>query len=317
MKKVSVIIPAYNAEKYIKRCLDSIIGQTYSELEIIVVNDGSTDQTKEILQQYSDSRVLIFHQENQGVSSARNRALEEASGEYIIFVDGDDYVEAEYIQKMLNAAEKKKCDLIACGYVVQDTHGKEVSAFPKRKNQFCLGLEGYVSHEEFFMGMLTHGSINSALWNKLFKKKIIGDVRFRKDIAIGEDWLFLAKIVQKSEAIYFISDKLYHYIMNPEGAMQSIQKEMVFQEKWISEWHAALDFEKMIQQQGKISNHFKNALYKKKVTIANKILNRAKKQGYSNADCEDMKAFLRYNKLAILKNPLIKGTSKVKTVLMN
>ena len=117
-KLVSVIIPAYNIERYISRCLDSIMAQTYNNLEIIVIDDGSKDQTAEILDDYQkrDSRIIVVHKENGGVSSARNNGLDIATGDYISFVDGDDLIESNMYEILVKILEKEKTDIAHCGY---------------------------------------------------------------------------------------------------------------------------------------------------------------------------------------------------------
>ena len=115
---ISVIVPIYNVEKYINRCIDSIIEQTYTNLEIILVDDGSTDNSGSICDEYAkkDNRIKVIHKENGGVSSARNVGLDTAIGQYITFVDSDDYIEKKYCEILLKTLKKQKADCVACGY---------------------------------------------------------------------------------------------------------------------------------------------------------------------------------------------------------
>lgn len=128
-KLVSIIIPVYNCEKYIEKCLESALGQTYKNVEIIVIDDGSTDQSLDIINCAVKGKpnVKIIHQENQGVSVARNRGLESAVGDYIAFLDGDDYLGAAYIENLINAAEQNNSDLVICGYQKVDSKGALLS----------------------------------------------------------------------------------------------------------------------------------------------------------------------------------------------
>ena len=126
--KVSVIVPVYKVEKYLKKCIDSILNQTYRDLEVILVDDGSPDQCGTICDRYGreDSRVHVIHKENGGLSDARNTGVERASGEYILFVDSDDYIEPELVEKTVKAAEKTGCDLVMFDYIREE----ENLAFP-------------------------------------------------------------------------------------------------------------------------------------------------------------------------------------------
>jgi Glycosyltransferases involved in cell wall biogenesis len=125
---VSIIIPVYNCEKYLDKCLGSVIAQSYRKLEIIVINDGSKDNSGQIIQEYADNyaNILPINQTNSGVSAARNNGIEKASGEYLLFVDGDDYLEAEYVKKLVEAAQKNASDLVICGCTMVDQEGKVI-----------------------------------------------------------------------------------------------------------------------------------------------------------------------------------------------
>ena len=129
MPAVSVIIPVYNSEKYVEKCIRSVMSQTMRNLEILVINDGSTDKSREILEHLAaeDERIRLFHQENSGVAAARNRGVESSSGKYITFVDGDDYLKQDYIEKMYDFAEKEDLDMVICGLTYVDESGKELN----------------------------------------------------------------------------------------------------------------------------------------------------------------------------------------------
>ena len=159
-KLVSVIIPAYNIERYISRCLDSIMAQTYNNLEIIVIDDGSKDQTAEILDDYQkrDSRIIVVHKENGGVSSARNNGLDIATGDYISFVDGDDLIESNMYEILVKILEKEKTDIAHCGYqmIFPDrvdyyyNTGWEfrVDAVPFQNKDWRVGVYFNIAHNE-------------------------------------------------------------------------------------------------------------------------------------------------------------------------
>ena len=133
MEKISIVVPIYNVEKYVKKCIESLIKQTYKNIEIILVDDGSTDSSAEIIDEYAnkDSRIIAIHQKNKGVSSARNTGLKAARGEYIGFVDPDDYVDCQMYEVMVNKLQASLADLVVCGY-------SKIWESSKKTEKFCL-----------------------------------------------------------------------------------------------------------------------------------------------------------------------------------
>lgn len=121
--KVSIIVPAYNCEKYIRECIDSLLKQTYPNIEIIVVDDGSTDKTGDILEEYQ-GKIILMHQDNMGVCAARNLGIERCSGDYLLFIDSDDYVSDDYVERLVIEAENHQSDLVVCGYALTDSTGE-------------------------------------------------------------------------------------------------------------------------------------------------------------------------------------------------
>ena len=164
-KLVSVIIPAYNIEDYIGRCLDSVLSQTYKNLEILVVDDGSSDCTGEILDDYEkkDQRIRVIHKENGGVSSARNIGIEAATGDYIGFVDGDDLMEPEMYKTLVNLLKEENADIAHCGY--QMVFPDRVDYYHNTKNRKVQ------TREEGLKDLLSGEMIEPALYNKLYKKE--------------------------------------------------------------------------------------------------------------------------------------------------
>ena len=149
MKSVSVIVPVYNVEKYLARCLDSLLGQTQPDIEILVVNDGSTDTSGRIVDEYAQKypdRIRAFHMENEGVSAARNRGVAEAEGKYLTFVDSDDYVTVDYLERMVEAAEKNHADLVVQGFRMVDESGNVLAEvcptayIPGKKEEWPLRI---------------------------------------------------------------------------------------------------------------------------------------------------------------------------------
>ncbi|MBD5132889.1 MAG: glycosyltransferase [Clostridiales bacterium] len=208
---VSVIIPVYNVEKYLARCLDSIVGQTYRNLEIILVNDGSTDHSEDICLQYaqSDPRIRLFTQKNQGLSAARNTGLDHMKGEYIHFVDSDDYISLYMIETLLDALLQYDVPLSVCNYLkVEDSDDNAaLDMIPAELADFCKK----VSRNEVFdlMGTAAVGKFVGA-WGKLYSKKIFETMRYPVGRVYEDDFLF-HRIYSQTDAVCYADLKLYAY----------------------------------------------------------------------------------------------------------
>ena len=217
---VSIIIPCFNASKYIFRCLNSLICQTYKNIEIICVNDGSSDNTLTILNYFSifDKRIKVFSNSNHGVSFSRNTGLEKSNGKYICFVDCDDFVSERYIEQMVKYFFISETDLVVCGF---DTFDK------------CLHFS--TPAEEFVLpnnsGELLHLVFDSPIfnppWNKMFKKQLIKN-EFNNSYSLGEDVLFNCQYVKNIKSISFINKPLYFYNINGTNKLTNSFKNSSF-----------------------------------------------------------------------------------------
>ena len=206
MEKVSVIVPVYNGEKHIEQCVRSILDQSYSNIELIIIDDGSTDDSGSICDSLAeeDPRVTVFHKENGGVSSARNYGLKHISGEYVIFIDADDYLDEDMIEFLVDLLRNNHADVSQCGYrrIVGDT----IRLVNDTKKTYVL------CQEEALGYLITGKLFASGLWNKLFKADVIKDLRFDAEIAINEDVLFSFYVFQKAETIVFSDYLKYNYV---------------------------------------------------------------------------------------------------------
>ena len=204
--KYSVIIPIYNAEKTLVRCLDSILRQPFSDYELLLINDGSTDGSDAICREYANtySCVRYFAKENGGVSSARNLGLEQAEGEYILFVDSDDYVSEDYFAAIDQALTQSHPDLLLFGYRNFGGLSTEWDT-----GEFYEDAETGVAER---VASAVRQYLFSSLWSKAFKRQIIerGNIRFADDLAIGEDLAFIFSYAMHIRSIASISDKLYN-----------------------------------------------------------------------------------------------------------
>ncbi len=205
--EISIIVPVYNVEPYLNRCLDSIINQSMKEIEILVINDGSTDKSGEICDEYAklDDRIKVIHQKNGGLSNARNAGLEQAQGKYIMFVDSDDYVEKDFCIIPFKAAEKNCADLVMFRY----SHIIDGATFTFPSNYKNLSIKnGKKSIQEAFDIMFKITSVG--VWNKLYKKCLFKSIRFPEGM-IYEDIGTSYKLLLESNSIYFINSVLYYY----------------------------------------------------------------------------------------------------------
>ena len=199
MSRVSVIVPVYNAKDYIIRCIDSILEQTFKDIELILIDDGSTDGSELICDRYkSNNTVKVIHQENRGVSSARNRGLEVATGTYVAFVDSDDYLEKNMLQQMLGGLASS--DLVMCGYYKEN---KRYQGVTERK---------IVNKVDAMMNVMQNDGFKGFLWNKLFKRSIIekNKLMFSDNIHMCEDLLYCAKYINVCNSVCLLPDLLYH-----------------------------------------------------------------------------------------------------------
>ena len=204
--KYSIVVPEYNAEKTLRRCLDSLVKQAFSDYELLLINDGSTDGSDAICREYAEHypQIRYFAKENGGVSSARNLGLEQAKGEYVLFVDSDDYVSENYFSVISGALERATADLLMFGYC----------NFGGVPSEWDTG----VFYEDSETGIAERVSsavrqyLFSSLWSKAFKRQIIerGNIRFADDLAIGEDLAFIFSYAMHIRSIASISDKLYN-----------------------------------------------------------------------------------------------------------
>lgn len=222
--KISVIIPIYNREKYITQCIKSIMKQSFKNIEIICVNDGSTDSSLKILEelQKKDKRIVIIDKKNSGVCSARNIGLEKAKGNYILFVDGDDWIEPTCIEECYNKVTKFNLDMVSFGFIKKYTDNS--------KNEITMDLVEFkendiISGKEYFKNLLNFKA-SVVVWNKLLKKEIIlkNNIKFLEKITVTEDVLFLANLTKYLNKIGKIDKVFYNYRMGENNGTGNIKE---------------------------------------------------------------------------------------------
>lgn len=205
MEKISVIVPVYNAEGTIGRCLNSLIYQTYENLEIICINDGSTDESLRILEEYQKNanRIILINKRNQGVSEARNDGLRRATGSYLSFVDSDDWVHKDYFSTLMLVATKFNCDIVQCSFL----QAKSELQISDVELELCQVLTISLDRE----AQLHNWDFKCVVWGKLFKRGCIKNIYFEN--LLHEDVFFMREVFveNKSLTVHVIEEKLYYY----------------------------------------------------------------------------------------------------------
>lgn len=215
---VSIIIPIYNAEKYLDKLLKKMMEQINEKIEIILINDGSSDMSEEICINYQKvlkRNIKFLSQNNKGVSEARNTGIKLATGKYITFIDSDDMISIKYIDTICNLCNSN-ADIIEFGYF----YGSENDGYKIRKNDIH---EGVVAYKDYFSYLIMQKS--NEIWNKLFKREIIkeNNIFFNSNIMYGEDLLFTLEVMKFSKTIVLNHEPIYYYLKNPNGICSNVK----------------------------------------------------------------------------------------------
>ena len=231
-KKISFIVPVYNVEKYLSRCLDSILEQTYRNFELIIINDGSPDESRQIIEEREkrDNRIEVINKKNEGVSAARNDGLKFATGEYILFVDGDDYIDKDYAEKILHLIDDCNADM-AISYNYYDENRR----LPEESERFSI-IDSNRATEELYIG-----KIDVAVWNKIYKRAFLehNAIIFDNKLWFAEGMTFNIECFQKAKKIVAGHIKAYHQVRNPESAVRKFN---------LKSWHCGMKAMKIQQE---------------------------------------------------------------------
>ena len=221
---ISIIIPCFNAEKTLEKCLESVVQQSYANLEIIIIDDGSTDETSLIYNKFqsNDERILVLKQQNSGVSKARNTGVKAATGDYICFVDSDDWAELNYCSELYSLLVGENADISIVEASYEDENGNVLCSKP-------------ISDEKIFDGnralvlLLEDREIQSHPWGKLFKADLLKNVHFPENLKCFEDYSTLFKIFNKAVKVVKSNEKLYHYIQREDSLSHNLSPETAYQ----------------------------------------------------------------------------------------
>lgn len=216
--KISIICPVYNVEKFLRKCIDSIIAQTFQDWELILVDDGSKDNSASICDEFAneDNRIRVIHKENGGVGTARQTGLDAVQGEYVIHVDSDDWVESTMLEELYKKAEATNADVVICDYY-RNSSGKQIYCCQKTDNDPIATLKDIFNKRLY-----------GALWNKLIRRSTLikYQVRFYPQVNYCEDVLICAQILKHKEVVVsYVPKALYHYLMNETSISHNINRE--------------------------------------------------------------------------------------------
>lgn len=242
MIKISVIVPVYNVEKYIEKCLNSLVNQTLKDIEIIVVNDGSPDNSQKIIDKYEKkySNVKSYIKKNGGISDARNYGLKYAHGEYISFVDSDDYVDLTMMEKLYNKAIQDSYDIVECNLHIVDDKDRLIKDVRHTLPSDILNDQ---QKKKYMINMYT------SVWNKIYKKSLFdNEVRFKKGVWF-EDVEFLYKLISFVGTIGFVNENLYYYVQRKGSITKTFDDRLYC---YVGNWNGIVDFYK----KKNIYNHY-------------------------------------------------------------
>ena len=305
MLKVSIIVPIYNTEKYLERSLDSIVAQSFTNLEIILVNDGSTDNSLEIIKRYADKdkRIKVIDQENKGVSEGRNIALKNATGDYLAFVDPDDWIDLDDIEKMVAFEEKKESDISFFNYKINGVIQKN----NKIENEYN---ENNINN---FIKLLINGDIPGYLWRLLLRKNITKNINFKKDLKIAEDLVFILEILKNTKKISKSEEAYYNYFLEENSLTRA-------KNKYAINMHNTFTMNKYIKE---LYSEFEIIANTKHISEIGLYILKMHRDGYNkeklkeefnflvnSQEYQNMKTKINYNELSKIDKNIIKYIEK-------
>lgn len=295
---ISIIIPVYNVEDYLEKCLDSVINQTYKNLEIILIDDGSTDTSGKICDQYAlqDKRIKVVHQKNGGVSVARNAGLSLVKGKYLTFIDSDDYVHPEYLEYLINLLTSYKATISSCGYKY---------IYPaKTKEYFVEEKIRVMDSMEALKRMLYQSGFNNSLWGKLYCIELFTGILFPKD-KIHEDLDVMYKILLKAKKIVSGEMPYYNYVQSSGSLMRKEFSEHVFDVLDVV-YHMSKDLQKYPELTNAVNSRVVNAEFF--------VLRQLPVKKYPEK-YKQLKKNIKTKRITILKDPLVRKKTKLGIIL--
>ena len=283
---ISVIVPVYNVEKYVGRCLTSIINQSYTNIEIIVVNDGSTDNSLSVCEEYAakDNRIILFSQENRGLSGARNTGLRHYTGEYVTFVDSDDWIHHNMIEYLYNILVRHDSEMSLCGSlrvsegIIADKQYKE--------------LEGTTYTCDTYMKLFLNGTF-TACWSRLFRQDVINGVEFPEGLNC-EDYIYMYEAIRRVNTVAVINLPLYYYFVREDSIVNES-----FNLKKFDQFYSARKLYELVKTQ--TPEYAKLSATRLAGAIVSLLSSSRKNKGYEDKE-KELTSFLRSNTRLLLFN---------------
>lgn len=282
---ISVIIPVYNCAKYIARCIDSLLEQTYENIEIIIVDDGSTDNSASICHEYNEKKLTYFYQKNAGPSAARNKGLEMMNGEYVTFVDADDYVAPGYIRSLYELICKYNVKIAVCSYIKKNNLQKD---FDIRKKPLD---ERELLSEEALKSLFYKKEISTNTFNKLYHISIVQKQKYLIHLHLGEDLQFIYEALKKVNKIAYSNKELYYYCQNEKSITHNFKIDMAE-----AHWEQLKILES--ENEGKI----KEAVISRMFIVAYDFQSMMPNEDINTALSDELINFISANKIKVLFN---------------
>ena len=240
---ISVLLPVFNSQKYLSECISSILNQSYGDFELVIVDDGSIDQSGKIIKQFAekDNRIKAFYKENEGsISKTRNFLLEKVNGEFFIFVDSDDIVEKDFLKILLDTINKTNSDIVSCGFKIVNMPVLAKKGYGRKEVNSSKALEQMLFEGKFY-----------AVWNKLIRSEKAHDIRFDESLNYGEDLVYFFNLLKNDLKFTFINNPLYFYRIHPNslssGSLGDSKKEFLEKLIELSKDEKYVDIQEIIQ----------------------------------------------------------------------
>ena len=302
-EKVSIIVPIYNVEKYIRKCIESIIAQTYTNIEIILLDDGSPDNSGKICDEYKekDNRIIVVHKNNTGVSSTRNEGLKIASGEYITFIDADDYIETDMIEILYKALKEYEAEISICG---TNDLNENYDLVKRSKCKQIIEM----NNKDALKELLNEKVFTCVCWGKLYRKYLFENIKFNEKTKIAEDLEVLYRILDSCKKVVYIPENKYNYILRKNSATKE-----KFNKDWIREIEISKEILDFIEKKyNNIYEYAAKRYVRINMTCIYKILN-------STCNLEDIlnlrkniKPYYKY----YIKSKYVSNKNKIKLIII-
>lgn len=304
MPIISVIIPVYNVEKYLCQCLDSVINQTYKNLEIILVDDGSTDDSGKICNEYAkrDRRIIVVHKNNGGLSDARNAGIDICKGEYVSFVDSDDWLDLDMYEIFISKIIEHNADIVSCGYVLE---------FANKKFNCNLANIIIDGNDKVLQNLFYNKNFPNAVWGKVYNKNIFEKLRFPIG-KIYEDMLIKYDILKKSQKVVILKSTFYHYRQRSNSIMNDINIEKIKEKIAVCE----IIIKKIKKENSLLLPQAYHQLYKHYISVTDDIVNLNISKEQKKYIINQIKCFIRKNIKNIIFNKTINFKAKIGFLLI-